>query len=115
MLKSLGIALLLVAMGAVIVYIGIYEPYMQMSRGEDGVSFSNKMQFFGPFVTVAAAVLLIGTPFSGPAGVMHPWAQLQGRGKVILVVALIAGVAAGAYVAFDWFPTEAAKFGYVRG
>ena len=115
MLKNLAIALVLAGLGAVIVYIGIYEPYMQMSRGEDGVSYSNKMQFFGPFIVVAAVILLLGTPFAGPEGVMRPWAQLGGTGKLVLVIALLAGVGAGAYVAFEWFPTEAAKFGYVRG
>lgn len=113
MLKSFAVALLLVLLGAAVSYFGLYEPYMQMSRGESGVSYSDKMQFFGPFITVAGAVFLIGTPLA-PGGVMQPWAQQTGRGKAVLILALLAGAAAGIYVAFVWFPEQAAQFGYIR-
>jgi hypothetical protein len=114
MLKGLGVSLLLVALGAVLCYFGVYEPYMAMSRGESGVSYSDKLMLFGPFIVVVGVIFLLATPFVGPKGVMSPWAQQTGAGKVVMVLALLLGLAAGGYVAWEWFPTQAAAFGYAR-
>lgn len=114
MFRSLLLALLITAAGAAITYFTIYEPWLAMSRGEGDVSFSLKGQFFGPFIAVTGVCFLIAA-LAGIRDFSRPWAQQSTQARIALVISLLLGLAASAYICLVWFPAEADKFGYVSG